>query len=148
MLLWKLNGYSRNLSIRALSHFLRESRDIVEVSYEGLGYFACVLWGSEFKDRIIVEGPILSLLIFTPDLFTLDAEDLDANASRECYVVGHQFGQERRITHDAVIGSGLLEHSLLQMRWKVVVDNEFAGNTLRSTVSDGGITRLQNKLTP
>ena len=60
--------------------------------------------------------PVLSLVIRRlENLLAFDTEDLEANATRSRQVVGQEFGRERRVAHDAVVGRRLGEHALSEM---------------------------------
>lgn len=76
-----------DISVYALRLLLCKLRDIIPVPLECISNVVCGLRIAELQDGIVVERPILSLLVFSPYLLTLDTEDLHANTARRRCVV-------------------------------------------------------------
>lgn len=74
----------------------------------------------------------MGLLVLSPNLLSFDAEDLDSDSTWRRNVVRDELWGERRVAHDAIVGAGLREHALGEVRREVVVDDELAKDTLSS----------------
>ena len=130
VLLGELSWHSGYLSVRTLTHLLGESWDIIKVPLQRLSDLIGVFGRAKLKDGVVVESPVLSVLVLTPDLLALDAEDLHADTTGESDVVGGQLGKEGGVAHDDIVSTWVLEHALLEVLGEVVVDDEASGNAL------------------
>ena len=135
MLTRQSTAISGNICIDALALLLSELRNIIPILLQTVRDLVCRLGIAQLEDRIVVHGPVLGFLISAPDLFSLHAEDLHANAARRWRVVWYELRGERRVAHDAVVAGGPGEHALSEMGWEVVVDGEFADHALYWSVS-------------
>lgn len=118
------------IGINTLRLLFGELRNVVPVLLQAVGDLVRGLGITELQDRIVVEGPILGFLVLSPDLLSFDSEDLDSNAARRGNVIRHELRSERRVAHNAIVGTGFREHALGEVRWEVVMDNEFAEDAL------------------
>jgi hypothetical protein len=123
------------IGVHTLRLLVRECWQVIPVSLEGVGNVVCCLWVSQLEDGVVVECPVLRLLVLAPDLLAFNAEDLHADASWCGEIVGKNLWCEGRVAHDDIVGAGLLEHSLGEMSWEVVVYDELAHDTLYLRVS-------------
>lgn len=76
----------------------------------------------------------MGLLIFSPNLLTLDAEYLHTNASRSRHAIWDEKRQKRGVSHDAIVRAWLGEHALREVRRQLVMDDEFAHDALNRTL--------------
>lgn len=119
-----------NIRIDTLALFLGKLGNIIPILLQAVRDLVRRLGIAQLENRIIVHGPVLSLLVGAPDLFSLHAEDLHADAARRWRVVWYELRGERGVAHDAVVAGGSSEHALSEMGWEVVVDGEFADHAL------------------
>jgi hypothetical protein len=117
---------SRDISIYALRLLLCKLGQVVPVALERVGNLVRRLGVPQLQDRVVVERPVLRLLVLAPDLLAFNAEDFHPDAARGGRVVGHDFGRQRGVAHDYVVGPGFLEHALGQVVGEIVVDDELA----------------------
>ena len=103
---------------------------LIPVFLERFCDLVCCLGCPQLENGIVIERPILSHFVFTPDLLALNAEDLHANASRSRDVVGNELGSERGVAHDHIVLARLREHALGEMLGEVVVYLELADDAL------------------
>lgn len=124
------SAIGRYICINALRLLFRELGDIVPVLLQAVRDLVCGLGIAQLQDRVVVEGPILSLLVLAPDLLAFDSEDLDSDTAWCGDVVRDELRGERRVAHDTVVAAGFREHALGEVRWEVVVDDKFAEDAL------------------
>ena len=105
--------------------------EVVPVTFQGICNFVCNFGISEFQDRVVVHGPILSLLVFAPKFLSFNAKDLHTNTTGSRDVVWKELGCQGGIAHDDIVGPRLLEHALGQVCWQIVVDFECAHYALK-----------------
>lgn len=91
MLSRQLTPISRNICIDPLGLLLGKLGQFIPIPFQAIRDVICRLGISQLQDGIIVESPILGILILTPDLVTLDAEDLEPNTSWCRHVVRDEF---------------------------------------------------------
>ena len=84
-----------NVRVDTLSLLLGKLGNIIPVLLQTVRDLVRRLGIAQLEDRIVVHGPVLSLLISTPDLLSFHAEDLHANAARRWCVVRYQLWGER-----------------------------------------------------
>lgn len=118
------------IGINTLRLLFSEFRNVIPILLQTICDLVCSLGITQLEDRVVVHGPILSLLVLSPYLLAFDAEYLDTNAAWRGNVVRHDLWGERGVAHDAIVAAGLREHSLSEMRREVVVDDEFANDAL------------------
>ena len=126
----QLTAIRSNIRINALGLLLGKLGNIIPILLQAVRDLVRRLGVAQLKDRIVVHGPVLSLLIGAPDLFSFHAEDLHANATRRWRVVRHELWGEGGVAHDAIVGSGSSEHALGEMGWEVLVHDELANHAL------------------
>jgi hypothetical protein len=124
------SAIGRYVGIDTLGLLFSELGNVVPVLLQAVCDLVCGLGITELQDRVVVEGPILSLLVLSPDLLSFDPEDLDSDTAWCGDVVRDELRGERRVAHDAVVAAGLREHALGEMCWEVVVDDELAEDAL------------------
>lgn len=56
--------------------------------------------------------PVLCLHVLSPDLLTLDTEDLHSNSTRGRSSIGDDLWCERGVAHDHIVAAGFGEHAL------------------------------------
>jgi hypothetical protein len=122
----QLSTQCRNIRVHALRLLLCKRAQVVPVALQRIRNVVRRLGVSQLQNGIVVERPVLCLFVFAPEFLALDAKDLHPDATWGWRVVGHDFGRERRVAHDYVVGSWLLEHALSEVLREVVVDREFA----------------------
>lgn len=115
-----------DICINALALLFRKLGNIIPVLLQAVCNLVRGLGIAQLEDWIVVHGPVLGLLISSPDLFSFYAEDLHSDAAGRRHVVRDELGSERGVAHDAVVAGGLGEHALGEVWWEVVVDGEFA----------------------
>jgi len=130
MLARQLATIGSYVSIDALRLLFSEFGDVVPVLLQAICDLVRSLGIAQLQDRVVVHSPILSLLVLSPDLLSFNPEDLDSNTAWRGNVVRDDFWGERRVAHDAIVATGFREHALGKVRREVVVDDEFADDTL------------------
>jgi hypothetical protein len=130
VLAWQSSAIGRYISINALCLLFSELGDVVPVLLQAVCDLICGLGITQLQDRVVVEGPILSLLVLSPNLLAFDPEDLDSDTAWCGDVVRNKLRGERRVAHNAVVAAGFREHALGEMCWEVVVDDELAEDAL------------------
>lgn len=136
MLRWNCGRPTSNISIISTFEVVGKFVQLVPVLLQRVGDLVRVFWCSEFQNWIIVHRPVLSLLVLTPNLVALDAEDLHADTTRCGHIVCNQLGGERGVSHNHVVCARLLEHALRQMLGEIVLDYELANHALRMSALD------------
>jgi len=126
MLPGQLPAQSRHVRIHPLTLLLRKRRQIIPIALQRVCNLICRLGIAQLQDGVVVKRPVLRLLVLAPEFLALDAKDLHSDAARRGRVVGHDFGRERRVAHDYVVGAWFGEHALGEVSGEVVVDDEFA----------------------
>jgi hypothetical protein len=124
------SAIGRYIGINTLRLLFSELRDVIPVLLQAVRDLVRGLGITQLQDRVVVEGPILSLLVLAPDLLAFDSEDLDSDAAWRGDVVRDELRGERGVAHDAVVAAGFREHALGEVRWEVVVDDELAEDAL------------------
>lgn len=112
MLPRQLPAQCRYIRIHPLTLLLRKRRQIIPIALERIRNLIRRLGVAQLQHRIIVKRPVLRLLVLAPELLALDAKDFHPDAARRRRVVGHDFGRERRVAHDDVVGAWFGEHAL------------------------------------
>lgn len=132
MLAWKLTASGGYISIDTLRLLIRKRWKVIPISLKRISDIVCSLWITEFQDGVVVEGPILGIFVFTPDLLAFDSKDLHADSSWSGNVIWKKFGCQGGISHDHVVAARLSEHALCEMWRQVLVDNELSHNAALS----------------
>lgn len=87
MLARNLTTSCGNISVDSLGLFLSKLRKVVPVSLKRICNIVCCLWVTELQDWIVVHCEVLSLLVLTPNLLSLNTKNLHANTSWSWNVV-------------------------------------------------------------
>ena len=125
--LFDCSSANLGMSFPAVVSFdLSASTTMLTILLQAVSDLVCGLWITELEDWIIVERPVLRILILAPNLLTLHAKDLHANASRCRDAVWHNLRSERRVSHDDIINTRSLEHALAEVVWQVIMNDELA----------------------
>lgn len=126
MLVWKSTTVCSNIGIDSLLLLLCKLRKIIPVSLKRICDLMCSLWVAQLQNRVVVECPVLGLLVLPPDLLALDSKDLHSNTAWSGYVIGNELWSQGGVTHDHIVLTGLGEHALCEVWWKIVFDSELA----------------------
>lgn len=112
----------------------------MKVALERVAELLCSGHVSQFKSGVVVKSEVLGDGV-AEQLFALDVEDLYAEAARCVWYIGGNYEWERRVSHDAVMGTWFGEHGLGQMSRQVGFDGEFAFYTLGGKLVGGNRSR-------
>jgi len=90
LLAWQLTTVGGHVSVHSLRLLVCKSWKVIPVTLKRVGNIVSGIWVAKLENRVIIQRPVLSILVLTPNLLSLNTKDLDANAARSRYIVGEE----------------------------------------------------------